>query len=101
MVKHNSLVNRFDDDFTVKFEEFTGPARIDEKQPNVIIMPVKEEAFVSTCMERLKEWEFVERLSSSHGFCINPGLSVFGVAKFGLCREAVLASSRCVHYQRF
>ena len=47
MVKHNSLVNRFDDDFTVKFEEFTAPARIDEKQPTAVIMPVKEEAFVS------------------------------------------------------
>ena len=52
VVKHNSLINRFDDDFTVQFSEFTNVARVDEKRKNIIIMPVQElETFVRTCLE--------------------------------------------------
>ncbi len=45
----SSIRGRFDDDYTVDFTEFTGPARIDEKHNTVVVMPVREETFVSHC----------------------------------------------------
>ncbi|XP_064396100.1 intermembrane lipid transfer protein VPS13C-like isoform X3 [Halichondria panicea] len=45
VVKMSSIRGRFDDDYTVDFTEFTGPARIDEKHNSVVVMPVREETF--------------------------------------------------------
>ncbi len=48
VVKMCAIKGRFDDDFTIGFTEFTSPVRVDEKHDTVIVIPVREETFVSS-----------------------------------------------------
>jgi len=51
VVKHNSLLGRFDDEFTLQLAELTAPVWADskkdgDKEKHIIVMPVREETFV-------------------------------------------------------